>query len=277
MPSYSTVFAGQSGGTPRQWATATSANFVTPVAGKYRITLVGVGSGASNTAAGSSGAIAQSLVTLAAGVTITCTHGAPGTGHATTPVAGGTSTVAATGLTTLTCTAGLPATPGAASGGNVFNRNGVAGAAAAGRGGSSVAVYGTGYTATGRGGAGTGESAPLAGFPNLGGSAIPGLANVSNHLNGRLLQPAGIGGTGSSTGGSVEPFGRPGGGGASDSTGSGVRGGMFAGGGSGVTYYGQDTSGGRGGVGGGGGGTGTGTGVGGNGGEALTVIEFVEA
>lgn len=274
MPSYSTVFAGQSGGTPRQWFTATSATFTTPVAGKYRITLVGVGSGASNSAAGSSGAIAQSLVTLAAGITVTCTHGAVGPAGGAS--AGGTSTVAATGMTTLTCTAGLPATPGTASGGNVFNRNGVAGAAAVRRGGSSVAVYGTGYAATGEGGAGTGESAPLAGFPSLGGSSIPGLANISGNLNGRLLQPVGIGGTSSAVAGSAEPVGRPGGGGAALSS-IGARGGMFAGGGSGNTNAGANADGGRGGVGGGGGGTGVGTGVGGAGGEALTIIEWTEA
>lgn len=272
MPSYSTVFAGQSGGTPRQWFTVTSANFVTPRAGKYRITHVGVGSGASNTQAGSSGAIAQSLVTLAAGVTITCTHGAPGTGHTTTPVTGGTSTVAATGLTTLTCTAGTPSSPGTASGGNVFNRNGVAGAAAAGRGGSSVAVYGQGYAATGQGGAGTGESAPLAGFnTQAGGCAIPGLVNISGHLNGRLLQPAGTGAPLNAVS-QAEAIGRPGGGGGNDASGGG-RGGMFAGGGASSA---TNSPGGRGGVGGGGGGTGLGTGAGGNGGEALTIIEFVE-
>lgn len=274
MSTLSQFFSSSSGGTQLQWFTATSATFTAPVAGKYRITLVGVGSGASAVAAGSSGAIAQSLVTLAAGATVTCTHGAVGPAGGLT--AGGTSTVEATGMTTLTCTAGLPATPGTASGGSVFNRNGVVGAAAVRRGGSSVAVYGTGYAATGEGGAGTGESAPPAGFPSQGGGAIPGLANVSGYLNGRLLQPAGIGGTASATFGSADPFGRPGGGGSYDGLGSGVRGGMFAGGGSGTTSYGPNASGGRGGVGGGGGGTGAGTGVGGAGGEALTVIEWTE-
>lgn len=261
---------GGAGGFPHQWATALTAAFTAPITGKYLITLVGVGSGASNSQGGSSGAIAQSLVTLAAGTVVTCTHGTPGTGHATTPVTGTTSTISASGMSTLTCTAGTPASPGTASGGNVFNRNGVAGAASASRGGSSVAVYGTGYAATGAGGAGTGEAAPLAGMTYLGGAAIPGLSNMSGYLNGRLLQPAGIGGAQNATT-PADAVGRPGGGGGNDASGGG-RGGMFAGGGASAA---TNSAGGRGGVGGGGGGTGLGSGVGGNGGEALSIIEYV--
>ena len=258
------------GGVPHQWATASSSTFTAPVTGKYLITLVGVGSGASNTQGGSSGAIAQSLVTLTAGTVVTCTHGTPGTGHTTTPVTGTSSTISASGMTTLTCTAGTPSSPGTASGGNVFNRNGVAGAVSTYRGGSSVAVYGTGYAAAGQGGAGCGEGAPVSGMPYLGGAAIPGLTNTSLYLNGRLLAPAGIGGTSSATT-PADACGRPGGGGGNDSS-VGGRGGMFAGGGAASN---TNTFGGRGGVGGGGGGTGLGTGAGGNGGEAMSIIEYM--
>lgn len=270
---YSATFGGQSGGTPRQWATATSATFTTPRAGKYRITLVGVGSGAANSAqAGSSGAIAQSLVTLAAGVALTATLGAPGLAAAS-PTAGGTSTIAGAGLATLTCTGGTPSVPGVATGGNVFNRPGVAGAVGPSKGGSSVAVYGTGFAATTSGGAGVGESAPTTGMIYAGGAAITGLTNISGHVGGRLLQPAGIGGYGMTAASSPDAVGRPGGGGGSDINGYGYRGGMFAGG-SGAAGSGCPA--GKGGVGGGGGGSCSSGGAGGNGGEAMAVIEWME-
>ena len=276
MGGFSDLFSG--GGALFQWSTVSSGSFTTPIAGKYRITLIGVGSGASVSQAGSSGAIAQSLVSLPAGTVITSTHGAPGTGHNTTPVTGGNSTVSATGMTTLSCTAGSPLSPGVASGGNVFNRNGVAGTTAPNRGGSSVAVYGTGYAATGLGGAGVGESAPLSGMHYIGGAAIRGITNSSIFIGGRLLQPAGVGGTNgvATTTSSADACGRPGGGGGAldgGSGGTGMRGGMFAGGGSGTS---GNSPGGAGGVGGGGGGTGNGTGAGGNGGEAMTIIEWME-
>lgn len=269
---YSATFGGQTGGTPRQWATATSATFTTTRAGKYRVTLVGVGSGAANAAqAGSSGAIAQSLVTLAAGVVLTATLGAPGVAAAS-PTPGGTSTISGTGLATLTCTGGTPSVPGVASGGNVFNRSGVAGSVGASRGGSSVAVYGAGFAATTQGGAGVGESAPVTGMIYVGGAAITGLTNVSSHISGRLLQPAGIGGYGMTTASFPDAVGRPGGGGGYDINGQGYRGGMFAGGG-GAT---SNSPAGKGGVGGGGGGSCLGSGTPGGGGEAIAIIEWME-
>lgn len=273
--SYTAIFAANNGGTPQQWATAISAIFTTPKAGKYRLTLVGVGSGASATQSGSSGAIAQSVVTLPAGVSITCTHGVVGTGSASAPVPGGTSTIAAPGITTLTCTGGTPAAPGVASGGTVFNRNGVVGSVGSSRGGSSVAVYGTGFTATGPGGAGTGTPGPIAGYPQIGGGALPGLSNVSSHLNGRLLQPAGIGGYANAAT-TAEAIGRPGGGGGNDFNGIGQRGGMFAGGGGGIPGAYSNNPGGQGGVGGGGGGSPAGSSSPGPGGEALSIIEWME-
>lgn len=271
MGSLSTTFgASGSGGTPEQRVITVSGTFVTPKQAKYRITLIGAGCGAANASqAGSSGAICQSLVTLAAGVTLTISLGTRGLAGAT-PTPGGTSTIAATGLTTMTCTAGTPSAPGTASGGTEFNRSGVAGAVGSGKGGSSVAVYGTGYAATSQGGAGVGESA---GLTAGGGSAIHGLTNVSAFLNGRVLQPAGIGGK-ALNGGGDECIGRPGGGGGYDSTnGSGYAGGLFAGGGGASNYYG-----GQGGELGGGGGSCTGgTYTGGNGGCAGAIIEWVEA
>lgn len=269
---YSATFGGQSGGTPRQWATATSATFTTPRAGKYRISLVGVGSGAAHaTQAGSSGAIAQSIVTLAAGVVLSVTLGAPGVA-ATSPTPGGTSTITGTGLATLTCTGGTPSVPGVASGGNVFNRPGVAGAVGASKGGSSVAVYATGFAATTQAGAGVGESAPPSGMIYVGGAAITGLSNVSSHLGGRLLQPAGIGGYGNTTAASPDAVGRPGGGGGYDINGQGYRGGMFAGGAGAI----GNNPAGKGGIGGGGGGSGAVNSTGAGGGEAMAIIEWIE-
>lgn len=166
-----------------------SRTWVTPVKGRYLLTAIGAGgSGAYYTSGSSGGAggIAQSLVELAAGVTLTLTCGAGGAQVSTQSTlgnTGGTSSISGSGFTTLTANGGGAGTAvvttalsagGTASGGNIMNVTGGQG----GKGGGAVGVYGESYSGntTVLAGAGTGGPPATAVVSSV---AYPGTALFS--------------------------------------------------------------------------------------------------
>ena len=253
MSSMSQFFS--SAGVPAQYAVVASGSFVTPVAGKYLLTAIGGGGGGSNTATtgrgGGAGGLSQSLVTLAAGVTLTLTVGAAGT-TALTGVTGGTTTISGSGITTLTANGGVggPAVTGAASGGTasggtLLNVTGGSAGNVNGSGGGAVGVYGVTPDATT-----TTAGRSIGPFANQ-------VISPPNMFNGRLLQPsAGYFFTASGTDvmnapgqSSVQANYRSGAfAGASGDLGSGNVGGTFGGGGGARASAGASSAGGVGGV-----------------------------
>lgn len=159
MSVISQFMAAGSGGNPlfQERLFITSTTWTTPVKGQYLITAIGGGGGGgknTNGGAGGAGGLAQSLVKLNAGVTLTITCGAGGIGAIAMPAVGGnggTTTISGSGLTTLTANGGTggvldytssSAAGGSASGGNIMNVTGGSGV----RGGGAVGVYGVGYS-----------------------------------------------------------------------------------------------------------------------------------
>jgi len=184
MSSMSQFFGG--GGIPVQLAVTASGTFVTPVAGKYLLTAIGGGGGGSNgggARGGGAGGLAQSLVTLGAGVTLTLTVGAGGATGATGS-AGGSTTISAPEISTLTANGGAGGNTttatagGTASGGNLLNVTGGSAGNTNGAGGGAVGAYGT---------------TPAATTTNSGRSVGP-LADQNclspSIFGGRLLQPS---------------------------------------------------------------------------------------
>lgn len=160
MSTLSQFMAAGSGGNPlfQERLFITSTTWTTPVKGQYLITGIGGGGGGgranSNAGCGGAGGLAQSLVKLNAGVTLTITCGAGGIAGATVGTVGGnggTTTISGSGLTTLTANGGTggvldytssSAAGGSASGGNIMNVTGGSGK----HGGGAVGVYGVGYS-----------------------------------------------------------------------------------------------------------------------------------
>lgn len=160
MSTLSQFMAAGSGGNPlfQERLFITSTTWTTPVKGQYLITGIGGGGGGgranSNAGSGGAGGLAQSLVKLNAGVTLTITCGAGGIAGATVGTVGGnggTTTISGSGLTTLTANGGTggvldytssSSAGGSASGGNIMNVTGGSGK----RGGGAVGVYGVGYS-----------------------------------------------------------------------------------------------------------------------------------
>ena len=272
---------GGGAGIPNQLLFFNSGTWSAPVGGKFLITAIGGGGGGGSGIAargGGAGGLSQSFVSLEAGTQITFSIGAGG--GQSSP--GGTTTVSGSGFTTLIANGGGGGSTsgetigGTASGGNIMNVQGGGSENINWTGGGAVGVYGVGYSAVYRNGAGTGSSGDVngpGGSIAVGASSSAFSSGISTDIvntliyggftqefsNGRILCPIGgvsnylIHGAAGCGGKATNPAGN---------------GGAFAGGGVNTS-----STGGRGGILGGGGGGGSS--IGGAGGQGGVIIEWL--